>query len=64
MDLMVQKSKEVHKRLTSHGNGFYTSGQLFLGDYYALAVMGKDGLNTLHMYESSRIVVYQKADDF
>ncbi len=49
MDLIVQKSKEVQKRLTNHGIGFYTSGQLFLEEYYALAAIGKGGLNTLHM---------------
>jgi anaerobic selenocysteine-containing dehydrogenase len=49
MSLIVEKTKEVQKRLTSHGIGFYTSGQLFLEEYYALAVVGKGGLHTLHM---------------
>jgi anaerobic selenocysteine-containing dehydrogenase len=49
MSLIVQKAKDVIKRLTAHGIGFYTSGQLFLEDYYTLAVIGKAGLNTLHM---------------
>lgn len=39
----------VRHRLTAHGIGFYTSGQLFLEEYYALAMVGKAGLNTLHM---------------
>lgn len=50
MDLIVQKAKSVTERLTAHGIAFYTSGQLFLEEYYALAVVGKAGLNTLHMY--------------
>lgn len=49
MSLMVKKTKEIRERLTPHGIGFYTSGQLFLEEYYALAVIGKGGLNTLHM---------------
>ncbi len=59
MSLMVEKTKDIQKRLTNHGIGFYTSGQLFLEEYYALALVGKGGLNTLHMYvvviEVSRI---------
>lgn len=50
MDLIVEKAKMTRQRLTSHGIGFYTSGQLFLEEYYALAVVGKAGLCTLHMY--------------
>lgn len=49
MSLIVDKAKEVESRLTNHGIGFYTSGQLFLEEYYTLAVVGKAGLNTLHM---------------
>lgn len=49
MDLIVRKSKDVIERLTAHGIAFYTSGQLWLEDYYTLAVVGKAGLNTLHM---------------
>lgn len=49
MSLIVKKAKDVIERLTAHGIGFYTSGQLFLEDYYALALIGKAGLNTLHM---------------
>lgn len=50
MSLIVKKTKEVQARLTNHGIGFYTSGQLFLEEYYVLAMVGKAGLNTLHMY--------------
>lgn len=47
---MVEKTKDIRQRLTAHGIGFYTSGQLFLEEYYALAVIGKGCLSTLHMY--------------
>lgn len=50
MDLIVSKTKEIRQQLTAHGIAFYTSGQLFLEEYYALAVIGKAGLSTLHMY--------------
>ena len=50
MSLIVEKTKDIQKRLTNHGIAFYTSGQLFLEEYYALAVVGKAGLHTLHMY--------------
>lgn len=50
MSLVTEKAQEVQSRLTNHGIGFYTSGQLFLEEYYVLAMVGKAGLNTLHMY--------------
>ncbi|KAL1971914.1 hypothetical protein VTN31DRAFT_2002 [Thermomyces dupontii] len=50
MDLIVERTREVQSRLSNHGIGFYTTGQLFLEEYYVLAMVGKAGLNTLHMY--------------
>lgn len=50
MALIVRKAQETIEKLTHHGIGFYTSGQLFLEEYYVLAMIGKAGLNTLHMY--------------
>ncbi|EEP79995.1 conserved hypothetical protein [Uncinocarpus reesii 1704] len=47
--------KEVQSRLTNHGIAFYTSGQLFLEEYYVLAMVGKAGLNTLHMDGNTRL---------
>lgn len=55
MDLIVERTKTIQKRLTNHGIGFYTSGQLFLEEYYALAMVGKAGLNTLHMDGNTRL---------
>ena len=52
MSLIVRKAQETRERLTAHGIAFYTSGQLFLEEYYCLALVGKAGLNTLHMYAS------------
>ena len=55
MDLIVRRTKDVQKRLTSHGIAFYTSGQLFLEEYLTLAVIGKAGLGTLHMDGNTRL---------
>ncbi|KAE8327547.1 hypothetical protein BDV39DRAFT_192740 [Aspergillus sergii] len=55
MSLIVDKAKEIWTRLTNHGIGFYTSGQLFLEEYYVLAMIGKAGLNTLHMDGNTRL---------
>lgn len=49
MGLIVTKTKELQEHLTNHSIAFYTSGQLFLEEYYALALVGKAGLHTLHM---------------
>lgn len=55
MELIVRKTQEIRKRLTNHGIAFYTSGQLFLEEYYVLAMIGKAGLNTLHMDGNTRL---------
>ncbi|KAH8843864.1 hypothetical protein MCOR02_008636 [Pyricularia oryzae] len=55
MDLIVRKSKSLSSTLTNHSISFYTSGQLFLEEYYALALVGKAGLNTLHMDGNTRL---------
>ena len=36
-------------------HGFYTSGQLFLEEYYTLAVIGKAGIGTPHMDGNTRL---------
>jgi anaerobic selenocysteine-containing dehydrogenase len=50
---------EVSRRLLSTkgplSHGFYTSGQLFLEEYYTLAVIGKAGIGTPHMDGNTRL---------
>jgi len=50
---------EVSRRLLADkgplSHGFYTSGQLFLEEYYTLAVIGKAGLGTPHMDGNTRL---------
>ena len=53
--LIVKKSKEIIEKHTSLGIGFYTSGQLFLEEYYTLGVIGKAGLGTPHMDGNTRL---------
>ncbi|RYY93559.1 MAG: nitrate reductase, partial [Chitinophagaceae bacterium] len=55
MRLVVQRSQEVIRKHTGMGMGFYTSGQLFLEEYYTLAVIGKAGIGTPHMDGNTRL---------
>lgn len=55
MDLIVAKAREVRERYTASAIGFYTSGQLFLEEYYTLSVIGKAGLGTPHMDGNTRL---------
>lgn len=55
MDLIVERSKAIIKKHTALGIGFYTSGQLFLEEYYTLGVLGKAGLGTPHMDGNTRL---------
>ncbi len=55
MDLIVQRTKDVRERYTASAIGFYTSGQLFLEEYYTLGMIGKAGLGTPHMDGNTRL---------
>ncbi|HEY9001566.1 MAG TPA: nitrate reductase [Mucilaginibacter sp.] len=55
MNLIVAKSKEIIAKQTGLGIGFYTSGQLFLEEYYTLGVIGKAGIGTPHMDGNTRL---------
>src|SRR5574338_1344317 len=55
MDLIVRCSKDIRDAHTSSAIGFYTSGQLFLEEYYTLGVIGKAGLGTPHMDGNTRL---------
>lgn len=52
-DTAMGRIVEVRKRLLADkgplSHGFYTSGQLFIEEYYTLAVIGKAGIGTPHM---------------
>jgi ferredoxin-nitrate reductase len=56
MGEIVRRSQELAAQPGGWGRfGFYTSGQLFLEEYYTLAVIGKAGLGTPHMDGNTRL---------
>jgi ferredoxin-nitrate reductase len=55
MNLIVARSKELQEKYTSSSIGFYTSGQLFIEEYYTLGMIGKAGLGTPHMDGNTRL---------
>jgi anaerobic selenocysteine-containing dehydrogenase len=56
MGRIVARSRELLDRPGGWGHfGFYTSGQLFLEEYYALGVIGKAGIGTPHMDGNTRL---------
>ena len=56
MTRIVERSKQLLERPGGWGRfGFYTTGQLFLEEYYTLAVIGKAGLGTPHMDGNTRL---------
>ena len=55
MDAIVQRSRRLLDEVGPLSHGFYTSGQLFLEEYYALAVLGKAGVGTPHMDGNTRL---------
>ncbi|EYD77711.1 Assimilatory nitrate reductase large subunit [Rubellimicrobium mesophilum DSM 19309] len=55
MDLIVTQTRDLCDRYTSGAIGFYTTGQLFLEEYYTLALIEKAGLGTPHMDGNTRL---------
>src|SRR3954453_2040673 len=55
MGVIVDRSRDLLAEYGPLSHGFYTSGQLFLEEYYALGVLGKAGLGTPHMDGNTRL---------
>jgi len=55
MTLIVEKTRQVRQDYSAGAIGFYTSGQLFLEEYYTLGLIGKGGLGTPHMDGNTRL---------
>jgi ferredoxin-nitrate reductase len=56
MGRIVQRSKQLLDGPGGWGHfGFYTTGQLFLEEYYALCLIGKAGIGTPHMDGNTRL---------
>lgn len=55
MSLVVERSRALLDEVGPLSHGFYTSGQLFLEEYYALGIIGKAGIGTPHMDGNTRL---------
>src|SRR3954468_10046309 len=55
MERIVSLSQALLEEKGPLSHGFYTSGQLFLEEYYALGVLGKAGIGTPHMDGNTRL---------
>ncbi|MFE6257437.1 molybdopterin oxidoreductase family protein [Agromyces sp. NPDC057865] len=55
MTRVVERSRALLDEVGPLSHGFYTSGQLLLEEYYALAVIGKAGVGTPHMDGNTRL---------
>ncbi|MDQ0756406.1 molybdopterin oxidoreductase family protein [Arthrobacter sp. B3I4] len=55
MERIVSRSRGLLETKGPLSHGFYTSGQLFLEEYYAQAIVGKAGIGTPHMDGNTRL---------
>jgi anaerobic selenocysteine-containing dehydrogenase len=55
MELVVRHSRQVLDEHGPLGMGFYNSGQLFLEDYYTLALVVRAGIGTPHLDANTRM---------
>ena len=56
MGMVVERTRELLAEPGGAGRfGFYTTGQLFLEEYYTLGVIGKAGIGTSHMDGNTRL---------
>ncbi|WP_284550623.1 molybdopterin oxidoreductase family protein [Aestuariimicrobium sp. T2.26MG-19.2B] len=55
MNRITERSRELLRTRGPLSHGFYTSGQLFIEEYYALAIIGKAGIGTPHMDGNTRL---------
>ncbi|MER7951925.1 nitrate reductase [Streptomyces sp. NPDC096079] len=55
MDRVVSRSRSLLAERGPGSLGFYTSGQLFLEEYYTLAVLARAGIGTNHLDGNTRL---------
>src|SRR5437763_1145472 len=55
MELVVERSRQVLNEQGPLGLGFYNTGQLFLEDYYTLALVVRAGIGTPHLDGNTRL---------
>ncbi|MGC9437008.1 molybdopterin oxidoreductase family protein [Streptomyces sp. WG5] len=62
MDLVAARSRELLDERGPGSIGFYTSGQLFLEEYYTLAVLARAGIGTNHLDGNTRLCTSTAAE--
>jgi anaerobic selenocysteine-containing dehydrogenase len=62
MDRVVRRSKELLAQKGPGALAFYTSGQLFLEEYYTLAVIARAGIGTNHVDGNTRLCTATAAE--
>ncbi|MBZ6210352.1 molybdopterin-dependent oxidoreductase [Streptomyces olivaceus] len=62
MDLVTARSRELLDERGPGSIGFYTSGQLFLEEYYTLAVLARAGIGTNHLDGNTRLCTATAAE--
>lgn len=55
MSLIAARTRETLNRRGPGSVGFYTTGQLFLEEYYALTVLARGGIGTNHLDGNTRL---------
>jgi ferredoxin-nitrate reductase len=55
MSLIVERSRALKEQYGRGSIGFYNSGQLFLEEYYTLAVVAEAGIGTSHVDGNTRL---------
>ncbi len=64
MDLVATQCREIRDRYSAGAIGIYNTGQLYIEDYYTMAVIGKAGLGTPHMDGNTRLCTATAARAF
>jgi anaerobic selenocysteine-containing dehydrogenase len=55
LGLVVDRSQQLLRQRGASSIGFYTSGQLFLEEYYTLALIARAGIGTNHLDGNTRL---------
>ncbi|MYS51794.1 molybdopterin-dependent oxidoreductase, partial [Streptomyces sp. SID6013] len=55
MDLVAARSRALLEERGPGSIGFYTTGQLFLEEYYTLTVLARAGIGTNHLDGNTRL---------
>ncbi|MDQ0597189.1 anaerobic selenocysteine-containing dehydrogenase [Streptomyces canus] len=62
MDQVAGRSRELLEQRGPGAIGFYTTGQLFLEEYYTLAVLARAGIGTNHLDGNTRLCTATAAE--